>query len=119
MSQEHFYLIDHSFALIMLQFELEVDEIKAYVRNVKDRIAEPGNKLRGFYRQFSTVGMVSDSSLEPLSSFEKTRSKLNKKLDDIQADHWYLLFLSYFFLISFDNNRFLSLCLIQNFMKFY
>jgi hypothetical protein len=91
LSGDYFYLIDHSFALIMLQFQLESLEIAAYTAEMRRKIAAPSEALHQYYRQFEEVGLSADAGQDPTRRFHRTKEALNRKLDDAVNKYWYAL----------------------------
>jgi hypothetical protein len=98
LSGDYFYLIDHSFALIMLQFKLESLEIQAYNDEMTRIIGAPCLALAAYYRQFEEVGLTAASNQDPTAQFQWTKRTLTTKLDKTIKEYWYVI-LYHFFLL--------------------
>lgn len=86
-SMEYYQIVDGDFAILMLQYELEMLYLERYKTRVRERIDIPLKELCEFHDQFLKVGLQSDSRSEIIKEFERVNQECYKKLRNVIENH--------------------------------
>ena len=80
LSVKYHQIIDFHTALLALRLEIEKERVNTFKRQKLEEIGKPIFELEEYYKQFSSVGLLTDHSTEKWKSFRKTREILSQEL---------------------------------------